>query len=124
MQIRVVDSDDDDEEDIVLERIIRDTSFASTMFSGCGKPCARIVDSRATTGRPDEMASLTSGRTRNNREDVVLEVVLLLRLQVDVVIAVVGVDITLLIIVVEGQVVENASLRLMKDNSRLIIILS
>ena len=48
------------------------------MFSGCGRPCARIVDSRATTGLPNEMASLTSGRTRNNRDDDGLQLLALL----------------------------------------------
>lgn len=101
-----------------MDRIILDTSFASTIFSGCGRPCARIVDSRATTGLPDEMASLTSGRTRNNRDDVLLLLALLLLLVNTVVRVVIA------MCLVEEEQVETARLRLAKDSSRLIINIS
>ena len=41
--------------------MIDDNSFARVMFSGWGRPCANIVDSRATTGLLEARASDTSG---------------------------------------------------------------
>mmetsp|Transcript_5219 Transcript_5219/g.10685 ORF Transcript_5219/g.10685 Transcript_5219/m.10685 type:complete len:91 (-) Transcript_5219:66-338(-) len=43
---------------------IRDTSLANSKFCGYGIPCATIVDSRATTGFPEDKACSTSGKRR------------------------------------------------------------